>query len=339
MRFVSGGLSPLGNNVGVTNPFRFGVQAFSPTSATDWTDTARAAEDLGFSCLHVADHYLGPGAVAAAASHPPQVVAAIPAMMAAAAVTTTLKVGSRVMCVDYHHPLVLAKSLATIDFLSGGRLEAGYGAGWITAEYEAMGLTMDPPGVRIDRMIEHVQLARAFFAGDDLAFEGEHVHATGMTAIPASPQEGGPKIMIGGGSPRVLRTAGALADIVSLNFDNSAGVIGAKGLGSGTADGTAQKVGWVREGAGDRFDSLELEIAAYFTVVTDDAETMTGRFAGMFGMTPEMVATHPHFLIGSPESIVDTLQQRRADYGISYITIGSQSMQAFAPVVAALAGT
>ena len=89
-----------------------------------------------------------------AASHPAQNLAAIPAMAVAAAVTSSIKIGSRVMCVDYHQPVVLAKSLSTIDVLSDGRLEAGLGAGWITSEYEAMGIPMDRAGIRIDRMIE-----------------------------------------------------------------------------------------------------------------------------------------------------------------------------------------
>jgi len=323
----------------MSRPFRFSVQAFTPESAADWRDTAKAAEDLGYDCLHLADHYLGPGDAATAASHPPQVVAAIPAMMAAAAATTTLKVGARVMCCDYHQPVVLAKSLATVDFLSEGRLEAGYGAGWITSEYEAMGVDMDRAGIRIDRMIEHVKLARSFFAGEDLNMAGEHVQVSNMGALPASPQPGGPKIMIGGGSPRVLRTAGELADIVSINFDNSAGKIGAHGIGSGTADGTMQKIEWIKEGAGDRFDDIELEIAGYFTAVTDDTEATLGQMAAGFGMSPEDFARYPHALVGSADEIADTLRQRRDEYGISYINVASRNMHAFAPVVAALTGT
>ncbi|MEM7094535.1 MAG: TIGR03621 family F420-dependent LLM class oxidoreductase [Actinomycetota bacterium] len=323
----------------MSHPFRFSVQAFTPSSASEWTDQARAAEDLGYSCLHLADHYLGPGEAATAASHPPQVVAAIPAMMAAAAVTSTIKVGARVMCCDYHQPVVLAKSLATVDFLSEGRLEAGFGAGWITSEYEAMGVAMDGPGVRIDRMIEYVELAKAYFAGADLDQQGDHVHVSNMGAIPASPQPGGPKIMIGGGSPRVLRTAGAMADVVSINFDNSAGKIGARGIGSGTADGTKQKVDWIREGAGDRFDEIEIEIGAYFTAVTDDTAATLEQMAGAMGMPPDMLAEHPHALVGSVDEICDILQDRRERYGISYVNVAVRNMHAFAPVVERLAGT
>ena len=145
--------------------------------------------------------------------------------------------------------------------------------------------------------------------------------------------------MIGGGSPRVLRTAGRLADIVSINFDNSHGKIGAHGIGSATAAGTSLKVDWIREGASDRFDELELEIGGYFTTVTDHTRPTLEAMAGAFGMPPEELARHPHALIGSVDEICETLQQRRVEYGISYVTVGAANMDAFAPVVAKLIGT
>ncbi len=319
-------------------PFRFGLQAFAPESAREWRETARAAESLGYDSFHLADHYFGPGAAMAEANHPAQTVAAIPAMMAAAAATDTIKIGCRVLCCDYHQPVVLMKELATIDLLSDGRLEPGFGAGWIASEYQAMGLVMDRPGVRIDRMIEYVEFARSFFAGGDLNFSGDHVRVSDMSAVPASSQVDGPKVMIGGGGPRVLKTAGRLADIVSINFNNAAGKIGPDGVGSGTAAGTADKVGWIREGAGERFDQIELEIAAYFTAVTDQAEQTTAAMAQMFGLEPAEMAEHPHALIGSVDTIVDTLMARRETYGISYVTVSNSNMEAFAPVVAALSG-
>lgn len=342
-------------------PFRFGIQAYSADSGTEWTELARAAEGSGYSCLSVADHYFGPGKALTEASHPVQNLAAIPAMAAAAAVTDTILIGSRVMCVDYHQPVVLAKSLATIDVLSDGRLEAGLGAGWITSEYEAMGIPMDRAGIRIDRLIEYVELARSFFAGEDLDQNGTHVTATDMAAVPAAVQDGGPKIMIGGGSPRVLRTAGRLADIVSINFDNSAGKIGAHGIGSGTPAGTADKIAWIHEGAAQRPDDSnsnsddnsnsdenaggtqlpELEIGAYFTTVTPDGVGAATRekMGAAFGMSGDELAAYPHALVGSVHEICETLQQRRNDYGISYVTVGAATLADFAPVVERLAGT
>lgn len=322
----------------MTRPFRFGVQFYNPDTSEQWLDSARKAEDLGYSTFHVADHYIGPGAALDAANHPIQTVAAIPAMAAAAVVTNTINIGARVMCCDYHQPVVLAKEFATIEMLSEGRLEAGYGAGWVKSEYEAMGVPWDRAGIRIDRMVEHVTMARAAFTGEAMAFSGDHVTAVDFSAVPASPRPKGPPIMIGGGSPRVLGLAGQLADIVSVNFDNSDAKIGAVGVGSGTADGTAQKIDWIRAGAGDRFDDIEIEIGGYFTIVTDDAETAAGQMSGMLGLPPEELMTHPHCLIGSVDAICDTLEARRETYGISYVTVGATALDAFAPVVERLTG-
>ncbi len=322
----------------MSKKFRFGYQAFAPDSAAQWRDNARKAEDLGYATLSLADHYIGAGAASEAASHPPQTVAAVPAMMAAADATSSIKIGCRVFCCDYHQPLVLLSEMATIDLLSDGRLEAGFGAGWIKSEYEAMGLEMDRPGVRIERMVEYVEFARSFFAGEELNYVGQHVNVTNTTGM-GSPQPEGPAIMIGGGSPRVLRLAGKHSDIVSINFDNSDGKIGEHGISSGTASGTADKLGWVKEGAGDRFDDLEIEIGAYFTVVTDHQGPTLEAMAPAMGMTPEALGQHPHALIGSVDYICETLQERRDTFGISYVTVGSNALDDFAPVVAALAGT
>jgi probable F420-dependent oxidoreductase len=322
----------------VTKPFRFGCQYFAPRTAADWTETVRRAESLGFSTLHIADHYLGPGPALDAAAHPVQSVAAIPAMATAAAVSDTINVGSRVLCVDYHHPVVLAKELATIDMLSGGRLEVGLGAGWINSEYEALGIDMDRAGVRLDRLAEVVGLLRSWFAGGELNVVGDHVHATGFKPLPKVASPPGPKIMIGGGAQRVLTMAGALADIVSINFDNSSGALGPAGVQTGSADATDAKLGWIRAGAGDRYEELEIEIGGYFTTVTDDAAAVAEAMAPMFGMEPQAFRDNPHTWIGSVDEICELAEQRRERFDINYITIGAEVMEDFAPVVERLSG-
>lgn len=320
----------------MTRKFSFGIQAFDAESPAQWRDLARKAEDLGYRSFHLADHYLGGGPALEAANHPPQNLAATVAMTIAAEATSTIKIGCRVYCVDYHHPVVLAKEVATLHWFSGGRVEFGLGAGWIASEYEAMGIPLDPPGTRIGRLEEFVAVSRAAFTGELLDMDGEHVHAVGFNASPALATP--PPIMIGGGSPRVLRLAGRVADIVSINFNNSAGKIGPAGVGSGTQAGTTDKVSWIREGAGDRFDEVEIEIGAYFTVVTDDAPTVRAGFGQMFGLTADDIAGHPHCLMGTVDEICDILQERRETYGITYVTVGGANIDAFAPVVARLAG-
>ncbi|MTA27450.1 MAG: TIGR03621 family F420-dependent LLM class oxidoreductase [Actinobacteria bacterium] len=322
----------------MSKPFRFGLQAYAPASAKDWRDLARKAESLGFSSFHLADHVIGPGPALDATGHPVQTVAAIPAMAVAAEATSTIKVGCRVLCVDYRNPVMLAKEAATLDFFSDGRLELGLGAGWLQNEYEAMGIPFDRAGVRIDRMEEVIELLRASFAEGELNIDGRHVHAVGFEAVPKPVSKPGPPLMIGGGARRVLTIAGREADIVSLNFDNSSGKLGAEGIGSSTAELTEQKIRWVREGAGDRFSDIELEIAAYFTIVTPDGAGTRSKMAPMFGMTPEVLAEHPHALIGSVDEICDRIVERRERYGISYVSFGASAIDAVAPVIERLAG-
>lgn len=322
----------------MTRPFRFGCQAYHATSRAEWRDTARMAEDLGYSSFMLADHYLGPGSALAATNHPVQTLAAVPAIAVAAEATTTIKVGARVMCIDYRNPVVLVKEMATLDLLSEGRLEMGLGAGWLRGEYEAMGVPWDPAGVRITRLAEVVALAKQFFTGGELALQGDAgVRAVGFEGVPRSVQQPHPPLMIGGGAERVLRLAGREADIVSFNFDNSSGILGPDIPTSG-ADAMARKVAWVREAAGERIDHLEFEIGAYFTFVSDQAAAIAASMAQRFGMTPEAMLAHPHGLFGTVDDICDELQRRRELYGISYVTVPASVAEAFAPVVERLAG-
>jgi probable F420-dependent oxidoreductase len=320
-------------------PFRFAVQAYSASSATEWRELARKVEDLGYSALHLADHYIGPGPALAATNHPVQALAAVPAMAMAAEATTALRIGSRVLCIDYHHPVVLAKELATLDLLSDGRLEAGLGAGWLHGEYDAMGIPFERAGRRIDRLEEVVTLLRACFADGEVEMHGEHVHAVGFDAVPKPAQRPGPPIMIGGGSPRVLQLAGRVADIVSINFDNSSARIGAEGVGTSTADLTAKKVDWVKQGAGERFGDIELEIAAYFAAIVDHPGPILDRFSSAFGLPADELADHPHVLVGPVGAVCEELERRRDAFGINYITVSGSSLDEFAPVVERLAGT
>lgn len=322
----------------MTKPFRFAVQSYTATSGADWVEQARQAEDLGYAAFHTADHHIGPGPALDPTNHGVQDLAAVPAIAAAAAATTTIKVGCRVFCTDYRNPVIFAKELATLDVLSDGRMEIGLGCGWLANEYEAIGIPFERAGLRIDRMEETLAVIRACFADGEVDVTGDHVHAVGFEGVPKPAQAGGPPIMIGGGSPRVLGIAGREADIVSLNFDNRSGVLGPEGVGSGSADHTAQKIDWIRAGAADRFDDIELEIAAYFTVVTDDRDAAMAAMAGRMGAPPEALADHAHTLIGSVDDICEQLEERRETYGISYVTVGVRSAEAFGPVVARLNG-
>jgi probable F420-dependent oxidoreductase len=322
----------------MARPFRFAVQSYSAPDATTWRERARRAEALGYSALHLADHFLGPGPALTASHHPLQDLAAVPAMAMAAEATETLRVGCRVFCNDYRHPVMLAKEAATLDLLSGGRLELGLGAGWLRGEYEAAGIPFDPPGRRIERLAESVSLLKALFSGAPVAHVGHHYQVSGFTGAPRPLQRPHPPLLIGGGGRRVLELAAREADIVSLNFDNRAGVLGPDGVRSGGAEATAEKIRWLREAAGAHFDSLELEIGAYFTFVTDAPEAMAGGVGRAVGLSADAMMRHPHALFGSCDALCEELERRREHYGISYVTVGDAALEAFAPVVARLTG-
>ncbi|MBC7630978.1 TIGR03621 family F420-dependent LLM class oxidoreductase [Aeromicrobium sp.] len=316
-------------------PFRFAVQAYRPDSGAAWRELARQVEDLGFSTLHTSDHYLGPGPVSEATGHRPVTLAPVPAMAVAAEVTSTLRIGCRMFCVGYHHAYVLAKEIATLAELSGGRTEVGLGAGWPRAEYEAMGLAFPSPGERVTHLAEFLQMVRDFLAGRPAATNGKHVQVRDMSPLPLLPAS--PPLMVGGGAPRVLRLAGAQADIVSINFNNRSGVIGADSVASSGHPETVQKLGWVREGAGERYKELELEFAAYFLAVEGGATT-EAQLTAMTGLSGEDLRAFPHALVGSVDAVCEELERRRTVYGFSYVTIGDRSIKAFAPVVGRLAG-
>ena len=307
-------------------PFRFGVLASKARSSSDWTETAKKAEALGYSTLVMPDHFgdqLSP----------------IAALSTAAAVTDTLRVGSLVFANDFRHPAVLAKEAATLDLLSDGRLEVGVGAGWMTNDYTWTGIAHDRAGVRIDRMIEAITVLRGLWGDDAFSFDGEHYTITEMKGLPKPVQVGGPPIVVGGGSKRVLSTAARLADIVGINPNVGEGKFGAEAIASMSADATDEKLGWVRAAAGDRFDDVEISILKFFTVVTDDRDTMAAKVGGSMGMDAATLLASPHSLVGSPEQLVDELIEQRERWQGSYVTVQADVFEAFAPVVAALAGT
>lgn len=295
-------------------------------SASDWIETAKKAEDLGYSALLMPDHFgdqLSP----------------VAALSTAAAVTKDLRVGTLVFANDFRHPAVLAKDTATMDLLSDGRLEVGVGAGWMTEDYTWTGVPHDRAGIRIDRMIESIGVLRGLWGEGPYSFEGEHYTISEMNGLPKPVQAGGPPIIVGGGGKRVLSTAARLADIVGVNPNVGEGKIGPEAVASMSADATEEKMGWVREAAGDRFDDLEISILKFVTIVTDDRDAVAGKVAGGMGMDADTLLASPHTLVGSAQQVADELIEQRERWQGSYVTVQSDALESFAPVLATLAGT
>jgi probable F420-dependent oxidoreductase len=306
--------------------FRFALQLSQAASPTAWRDLARKAEDLGYSTLYVPDHLDDQWA--------PMV-----ALTVAAEATTTLRVGTLVLDNDFRHPVVLAKEAATLDVVTGGRFEFGLGAGWMTSDYEASGIPMEKPSVRVARLAESLEIMRAMWRDGSATFDGAHyrVSAAAGTPVPVTP--GGPPLVIGGGSKRILTLAGQYADIVSIVPSLSAGYIGPEVAAEGVVEKYADRVRWVREAAGDRAGDLEFQCWTAAVQVVPNGDEVFASLAPLFDLTPEQLRAAPLALIGSVGEITETLRKRREELGFSYIVVHEAEMDALAPVIAELAGT
>ncbi len=304
---------------------RFGVQ-LSGGTGSDWLGQVRQAEELGYSSVFVPDHF-------------GDQLAPIPALTAAAAATTDLRVGSLVFDNDYRHPVLLAKEIASLDVLSGGRVEFGLGAGWMNSDYDQSGIPHDRAGVRIDRLEEAITVIKGLFAEGPTSFSGEHYTVTGLDGLPKPVQQPHPPFLIGGGAPRVLRLAGREADIVGVNPAIRSGNVDEDAGRDMAPDITDRKLEWVREGAGDRFDDIELNMLVFAVIVTDDRESLVTKLAPRFGLSAEELADSPHVWIGTTAQIADDLRRWRDRWGVSYWVVQGPALEAVAPVVAELAGT
>jgi probable F420-dependent oxidoreductase len=307
-------------------PFRFAVQLSKADSGASWRNVARKIEDLGYSTLFIPDHFedqFGP----------------LVALTVAVEATSTLRVGSLVFDNDYRHPVVLAKEIATLDLMSEGRVEFGLGAGWMSVDYEQSGIPEDPPGVRISRMAEGLAVMKSLWADETTDFKGEYYQLNGAKGTPTPHRRPHPLILIGGGGKRVLGIAAREADIVGVNPSLAAGHIGREVVATTTAEYYHQRVEWIRQAAGERFDQIELQVLTFVVQIVPNRREAVEQLAGMMSLTPEEVEGSPLTLIGTTDEIIESLRQRREAFGFSYIVVHEAEMEAFAPVVATLAGT
>ena len=310
----------------MTKPFRFAVQTSSAPDGKAWREKARKIESLGYSTLYIPDHFgdqWGP----------------IVGMTIAAEATTSLNVGALVFDNDYRHPVVLAKEIATLDLASEGRVEFGIGAGWMKSDYDESGITYDRPGLRIDRMVEGLTVMKQLWRDGTATFEGEHYTIKAAQGQPRPASASSPKIVIGGGGKKVLSVAAREADIIGVNPNLNAGYVGPEVAASSKGDLYRERIQWIRDAAGDRFDDLELQCLTFMVQFTDDRQQAYENLAPLFGLTPQEAMDVPIALAGTVEEIVETLQQRREEYGFSYVVVHEPEMEQFGEVVAKLSGT
>lgn len=304
-------------------PFRFCVQSAVAPTMSVWRDQARVAEGLGYSTLYVYDHLdaqFGP----------------LVAMTVAAEATSTLHVGSVVLNNDLRHPVVLAKEIATLGLAAEGRIEVGLGAGWLRSDYEQAGIEFDEPAVRVDRLAESLAVMKRLWREGEATFAGRYYTVRGARCDPRPASL--PRIIVGGGSRRILMVAAEQADTVGVNTSLASGEKGGDLASRATLDHYDRCLAWVREGAGDRFSSLELQIAV-FAVMVVGSRRAASRTATMLGLPGEDALELPIALIGTPDELCERLLERRERWGFTNIVVPGEAMESFAPVVARLADT
>jgi probable F420-dependent oxidoreductase len=311
-------------------PFHFLADVGEIVTGPELGARARRAEQMGYHALVLPDHLISQ-------------LSPVVTMATVAAATSTLRVSAFVMNNDLRHPAVLAQDLASLDVLSDGRLDIAIGAGWNKPEYDAIGLAFDRTPVRQARLAESITVLKGLFTGEPFSFAGEHYTITAYSAQPVPVQRPHPPFFIGGGGRRTLTLAGTEAAIVGL----APRILGNSKLDamSLTLAAAREKIGWVREAAGERFESLEFNIypSAWPVVITDNLREEARRVIDSLRtrtgveLNEDEVIDSPHVFIGSIDRLVEKFLQLREELGITSILLGE--IDELTPVLERLSGS
>jgi alkanesulfonate monooxygenase SsuD/methylene tetrahydromethanopterin reductase-like flavin-dependent oxidoreductase (luciferase family) len=194
------GASASGPQVGI------GVQlALQGVAPADVVGTAVAAERLGVGLVSVWDHLYG-------LQGQPANLEVTTMLTAVAVATERVRVASLVHAVTLRHPAVIAAATATLDHLSGGRVELGLGAGYLASEHDDHGIPLGPPAERADRLEESARAVQALLAGGPVDLDGRHVRLRGAVCEPRPLQDPVPLWIGGGGERRTIPLAARIAD-------------------------------------------------------------------------------------------------------------------------------
>ena len=209
----------------------------------------------------------------------------------------------------------------------------------MVSDYQQAGIPYDSAGTRIDRLAETVTIIKKFFGGGEFSFTGKHYSIKGLEGAPSPVQKPHPPILLGGGGRKMLSLAAREANIVHVNYNLNEGRINPKLVQTGMAEATDEKLAWIKEAAGDRFDAIELGFTVFFANVTEDRESLATALAPSMGFEPRNVLEMPHFLIGTVEQIEEDLKLRRERYGFSDVIVPGEATESLAPIVERLAGS
>jgi probable F420-dependent oxidoreductase len=300
---------------------RWAVRLRGATSGPEWRDKVRAVEALGYDTVVLPDHVVHDPSVGAQ-------LAPIPALMAAADASTHLRVSALVLANDYRNPVMLAKEVATIDAISGGRIDLGLGAGWFAPDYAALGQRLDAPAVRVERLEEALVLLKRLFTEERVDHEGRHYRVRGASIHPRPTQKPHPPILVGGRGRRVLELAGRHADIVSIDIPQAP-------RSARQIDGAwlTSRIDLIRQAAGARFAAMTVHLMSELKL-TANAASAYAEAAARMRLSVEDVRASPLFIYGSLDTIAERVAELEDRYRIGYLRVTEAQMNDLAPLVA-----
>lgn len=313
-----------------TRPYRFAVQTGPFDDLDALTEFARRVESLGYDEVFSYDH-TGTGSGTSVANDASKLVDPFVPLVAAAQATDRLRFGPLVLNNEFHQPALLARTAATVDRMTRGRLVLGLGTGYAEDEHDAIGSRIRPPGARVTRFGESLTILRSLLDSGSADFSGQHEHVN-IGALGVRPIQERVPFLIGGHGKRVVGLAGEFADI----FQFTGLTHGERGVPSGggfALEDLLERSRWLEEAAGDRHDDIERSALVQFTHIGDDAPS-SADLSERFEMPGDVIESTPFALFGSLDQVVDKIERLRAQLGITHYVI--RDPEGFAPVVDAL---
>jgi probable F420-dependent oxidoreductase len=286
----------------------------------EWPAVARVAalaEQSGFSSVWVSDHLFLDWGKYGGPSTPQGALECWTTLSGLAAITDRVRLGSLALCNDLRNPAVVAKMAATLDRLSGGRLDLGLGAGWYEPEFRAAGIPFDSPGTRIRRLGEAAEIVSRLLEGEELIFKGRYYTIDGALVRPGPLQEPRPPLWIGGKGDFLLKTAARVADGWNFSWIGSIA----------TYRQRAQVADQACEAAGRAPEDLRRSVGAYALVGRTDAD-LRKRFDRLVERTPDGVLTEVSLdefrrggLIGTVGEVIDRIGHL-TEAGVEEVVVG-----------------
>jgi len=259
---------------------------------------AGAAEESGFDSVWVMDHFYQLPPLGGPAQ---PMLEAYTLLGAIGARTTRVKLGTLVTGVTYRNPALLAKTVTTLDVITGGRAMLGIGAAWYDVEHTGLGVDYPADRQRLDRLEEAVQICRAMFRDERPSFNGRYYRTEEAWNVPRPIQEGGPRILIGGGGEkRTLRLVAQYAD-----FCNITGDVATIGRKVEVLRRHCQEVGR---------DPAEVTVSRLSTCVLTDSEEET---VATRAFLREAVGEESGYNVGREEELLEQVEELRAA-GVEY---------------------